>query len=26
LGVPIAVWSTIFVADILLRKVDYAES
>ena len=26
LGVPIAVWSTIFVADILMRKVDYAES
>lgn len=25
LGVPIAVWSTIFVADILMRKVDYAE-
>lgn len=26
LGVPIAVWSAIFVADILMRKVDYAES
>ena len=26
LGVPIAVWSTIFVADILMRRVDYAES
>ncbi len=26
LGVPIAVWSTIFVADILMRKVDYAEA
>ena len=26
LGVPIAVWSTIFVADILLRKRDYAEN
>jgi purine-cytosine permease-like protein len=26
LGVPVAVWSTIFVADILLRKVNYAES
>jgi len=26
LGVPIAVWSTIFVADILMRKTDYAES
>ena len=26
LGVPIAVWSAIFVADILLRKADYAES
>lgn len=26
LGVPIAVWSTIFVADILMRKRDYAES
>jgi purine-cytosine permease-like protein len=25
LGVPIAVWSTIFVADILMRKRDYAE-
>jgi len=25
LGVPIAVWSTIFVADILMRKKDYAE-
>ena len=25
LGVPIAVWSTIFVADILMRKVNYAE-
>jgi nucleobase:cation symporter-1, NCS1 family len=26
LGVPIAVWSAIFVTDILMRKVDYAES
>ena len=26
LGVPIAVWSAIFVADILMRKVDYAEA
>jgi purine-cytosine permease-like protein len=26
LGVPIAVWSAIFVADILMRKSDYAES
>ena len=26
LGVPIAVWSTVFVADILMRKVDYAEA
>ncbi|MBI3430577.1 MAG: cytosine permease [Actinobacteria bacterium] len=25
LGVPIAVWSAIFVADVLLRKRDYAE-
>jgi len=25
LGVPIAVWSTIFVADILMRKADYSE-
>ena len=25
LGVPIAVWSAIFVADVLLRKKDYAE-
>jgi len=25
LGVPIAVWSAIFVADVLLRKTDYAE-
>ena len=26
LGVPIAVWSAIFVADILMRKSDYAEA
>ena len=26
LGVPIAVWSAIFVADVLMRKKDYAES
>ena len=26
LGVPIAVWSAIFVADVLMRKVDYAEA
>jgi purine-cytosine permease-like protein len=26
LGVPIAVWSTIFVADVLLRRKNYAES
>ena len=26
LGVPIAVWSAIFVADILMRKVDYTEA
>jgi purine-cytosine permease-like protein len=26
LGVPIAVWSAIFVADVLLRKVDYSEA
>jgi len=26
LGVPIAVWSAIFVADVLLRKKDYVES
>ena len=26
LGVPIAVWSAIFVADVILRKRDYAES
>ena len=26
LGVPIAVWSAIFVADIAMRKVDYAEA
>ena len=26
LGVPIAVWSAIFVADVLLRKRDYAEA
>ena len=25
LGVPIAVWSTIFVADVLMRKVDYSQ-
>ena len=26
LGVPIAVWSAIFVADVIMRKKDYAES
>ena len=26
LGVPVAVWSAIFVADVLMRKSDYAES
>jgi purine-cytosine permease-like protein len=26
LGVPIAVWSTIFVADVIMRKIDYAQS
>ena len=26
LGVPVAVWSAIFVADVILRKKDYAES
>ena len=26
LGVPVAVWSAIFVADVIMRKVDYAES
>jgi len=26
LGVPIAVWSTIFVADVLMRKLDYAQA
>jgi purine-cytosine permease-like protein len=26
LGVPIAVWSAIFVADVMMRKRDYAES
>ncbi len=26
LGVPIAVWSTIFVADVLMRKTNYAEA
>lgn len=26
LGLPIAVWSAIFVADVLMRKRDYAES
>jgi len=26
LGVPIAVWSAIFVADVVLRKKDYVES
>ncbi len=26
LGVPIAVWSAIFVADVMMRKVDYTES
>ena len=26
LGVPVAVWSAIFVADVLMRKVDYAEA
>lgn len=26
LGVPIAVWSAIFVADVVMRKVDYAEA
>lgn len=26
LGVPIAVWSAIFVADVLMRKSDYSES
>ena len=26
LGVPVAVWSAIFVADVLMRKADYAEA
>ncbi len=26
LGVPIAVWSTIFVADVVMRKLDYAQA